>query len=443
MAYIAAHLKQKGHTCQILDGVAQPEPIDQIVQKSKSFDLVGISVVSAFVLRALELIQALKKEPGTPPVVVGGPHVTAMPESMLRAGADLAVVGEGEATMLEIADHLGQSPGTIAGVARIENGQYMCARPRPRLDPLDQVPLPDRSLLPMHLYRSSIARASAQPSHSLLTSRGCPGICSFCSKLSFGTKVRYFSTERILEEFFLLRDRYGARDVAVWDDNFVSNPAIASAVCEGLQRRGFGRTWSVEARIDTVNREVLRQLKAAGCTYIAYGIESGTQRMLDYINKRITLDQIRQTVAMTKAIGIPIRGYFMFGLPTETVAEMEATVRFALELDVELASFTLCIPLPGTREYRRAKQSGTFDPEYYLRRITPEFNFPDSPIYIPEGMTGNELLSFHRRSYNRYYFRPRMVVRKLAALRSPKELWALLMGTYTLAVNAIHRGEKA
>ena len=444
LAYISAYLNKAGHTCKILDGVAQPRSLREIVQEARSYDLVGISVVSAFALRALELIAEFKASPGSPPLVVGGPHVTALPGEMARAGADFEVIGEGELTTKELVDWLGgkrdlSALKQIRGLGFMEEGRFVTTGRRPRIDPLDQVPLPDRDLLPMHLYRSSIARASAQPSHSLLTSRGCPGVCSFCSKLTHGTRVRYFSTERILEEFFLLRDRYHARDVAVWDDNFVSNPAVALAVCEGLRRRGFDRTWSVEARIDGVNGQVLRELKAAGCTFIAYGIESGSQRVLDYMHKRTSLDQIRQVVALTKEIGIPIRGYFMLGLPGETLDEMEETVRFALELDVEIASFTLFIPLPGTQEYRRACRTGTFDPLYFLRRITPEFNFPDSPIYVPEGMTGDQLLEFHRRAYNRYYFRPKVLLRKLAGLRHPREVWNLLLGGYTLAANALQR----
>lgn len=448
LAYIAAYLKARGHPCSIIDGIAEPRPIEELVRESKSYDVVGITIVSAYALRALELIRAMKAEAGTPPVVVGGPHVTALPESTVRQGADVAVVGEGEQSMLEIVEWLGGAKDratlhAIRGIGFLHDGRYVFTGNRPRIDPLDQVPLPDRTLLPMHRYRSSIARATAQPSHSLLTSRGCPGVCSFCSKLTFGTHVRYFSTERILEEFFLLRDRYGARDVAVWDDNFVSNPEVALAVCDGLRSRKFGRTWSVEARIDGVDRSVLAALKAAGCTYIAYGIESGSQRILDYIHKKITKEQVRAVVAMTKEIGIPIRGYFMLGFPGETLGEMEETVKFALELDVEVASFTLFIPLPGTVEYRRACQSGVFDPEYFLHRITPEFNFPDLPIYVPAGLSAEQLLKFHRRAYSRYYFRPKIVLRKLAALRQPREFWSLLQGAGTLLANALHRSRPA
>jgi len=118
---------------------------------------------------------------------------------------------------------------------------------------------------------------------------------------------------------------------------------------------------------------------------------------------------------------------------------MEETLRFAIELDVEVASFTLFVPLPGTIEYRRACESGTFDPEYFLRRITPEFNFPDFPFYIPEGFTTGQLLDFHRRAYSRYYFRPRVILKKIAALRNLGEVKNLLLGAHTLMNNALHK----
>ncbi len=274
----------------------------------------------------------------------------------------------------------------------------------------------------------------------MLTSRGCPGVCTFCSKKTFGIKTRYFSVARIVEEFFILRNKYGAKDVAVWDDNFVTNHEMVLAVCEQLKKRNFNIPWSVESRIDVVNRKVLYALKEAGCTFIAYGIESGSQRVLDHINKQITKEEIVEAIHMTKEVGIQIRGYFMLGLPTETKEEMEDTIRFAIELDTELVSFTIFVPLPGTAEYRRALKSGTFvDPQYYLHKVVPEFNFLDYPIYVPEGMTARELLSIHRSAYNRYYFRPRFLLRKLLSIRSPDELASLLYGGLTLIKNAISK----
>jgi radical SAM superfamily enzyme YgiQ (UPF0313 family) len=443
LAYIAAYLREHGHTCRIIDGIAEPLPLSQVAEEALAYDVVGITVVSTYAMRAVELIEALKARPDCPPVVVGGPHVTALPESLLERGADYAVVGEGEVTMLELVEALGRGDGAIRDIPGLvfrDQGEVVYTGVRELIEPLDAVPLPAREILPMHLYSSSIARATQQPSHSMLASRGCPGACTFCNKKTFGSRMRYFSVERIVEEFFLLRDTYGARDVAVWDDNFVSSPEVAIAVCDELVRRDFDISWSVEARIDAVGADVLDALKRAGCTYIAYGIESGSQRMLDRINKRITLDQIRESIRMTKQTGMHIRGYFMLGFPTETRAEMDETIRFAIELDVELASFTLFVPLPGTPEYRHACETGDFpDPEYYFHRILPEFNFPDAPLYVPEGMTAGELMAIHRSAYNRYYLRPSKILRTALSKRSPGDLLSMFKGGLTLVQNALCR----
>lgn len=440
IAYIAAYLRKHGHECRILDGVAQPYPLEKICNLVRGYDIIGITVVSTYAVRAIELIQALKRSGISEPVVVGGPHITVMPESLLERGADFAVIGEGELTMRELVECLAGNKNIeqVPGLVFYKNGRFVYTPPRAHIDPLDRIPLPARDLLPMHMYRSSIARSTRQPSHSMLASRGCPGVCTFCSKKTFGIKTRYFSVARIVEEFFILRNKYGAKDVAVWDDNFVTNHEIVLAVCEQLKKRNFNIPWSVESRIDVVNRKVLYALKEAGCTFIAYGIESGSQRVLEHINKQTTKEEIVEAIHMTKEVGIQIRGYFMLGLPTETKEEMEDTIRFAIELDTELASFTIFVPLPGTAEYRRALKSGTFvDPQYYLHKVIPEFNFLDYPVYVPEGMTASELLSIHRSAYNRYYFRPRFLLRKLLSIRSAQELRSLFNGGLTLIKNAI------
>ena len=443
LAYVAAYLRKCGHEVRIADGIAQPRPLDVFTKMADQYDVIGITSISSYALRVIELIRALKANDACPPVVVGGAHATVLPESLLERGADYAVVGEGEETMAELVESLGgggKPLREVPGLVFRENGRYVRTGRREHIDPLDRVPLPARDLLPMRLYSTSVARSSRRPSHSMLASRGCPGICSFCDRRIFGSRIRTFSPDRIVEEFFLLRDKYGARDVSLWDDNFVTCRDVALATCEGLRRRGLDLTWSVEARIDAVDREVLEALKNAGCTFIAYGIESGSQRMLDHIKKRITKDGVREVIRMTKEVGLAIRGYYMFGFPTETLEDMEETLEFALELDVDVATFTLFLPLPGTLEYNRATETGDFpDPEYYLHRILPEFNFPDAPFYVPEGMSAEELLTFHRKAYGRYYLRPRMLFRKLLSIRSPEQAVMMAKGGLTLLRNSLSR----
>ena len=286
--------------------------------------------------------------------------------------------------------------------------------------------MPARDLLPMHLYSTSPARSRNYPSHSMFTSRGCPGICSFCDHRTFGSKVRYFSLERIVEEFFLLRDHWGARDVSVWDDNFTSDKQLVLSVCEELRRRKFDLTWNVESRINMVDRDVIYALRDAGCRFIAFGIESGSQRMLDHMKKGITREEILEKVRLTQEAGIAIRGYFMMGLPGETEQDILETIRFAMELDIDVATFTMFLPLPGTLDYKRALKTGAFsDPEYFLHDIIPEFNFLEKPVYMPAGIGEAQLLALHQKAYKSFYFRPRMVLKHLRSVRSPGEFLSL------------------
>lgn len=447
LGYIAAFLREHGHECSIIDGIATQLSMDEICSVARDFDIAGVTAVSTYAMRAEEVVRALKKSLPSIPVVVGGPHVTAVPEDLLAAGADYAVVGEGERIMLELVNALAARTDkdgirNIRGVASINDGEYFYSGKGERIEPLDTIPLPARDLLPMHLYRSSIARSTNQPSHSMLASRGCPGVCSFCNKRTFGTKVRYFSTDRIAEEFFLLKEKYGAKDIAIWDDNFISDPEIVLSVCEALKKRGPGVSWSVEARVDGVRRDVARALRQAGCTYIALGIESGSKRILDYMKKKVDLEQIRDAVRICREEGLLTRGYFMMGLPGETAEEMMETVRFAIQLNVDLASFTLFVPLPGTLEYRRASESGTFDPLYYKKRIVPEFNFLDEPVYVPEGMTALELININKKAYQKYYFRPSVILKKLSELRSPSELISAFKGAFTLLSSFLYKKKK-
>ena len=446
LAYIAAYLREQGIDCDIVDGIVENFTLEEIARKAADYNLVGVTAVSTYAVRSKQLVKMLRDFlPQSIKIMVGGPHVTVLPKSLLESGADFAVVGEGEATTLELVRYLEKGAENleelkqIRGIGFFEDKEYVFTGHRAAIDPLDQLPKPARELLPMHLYKSSIARDIAQPSLSLFTSRGCPGVCSFCSKATFGTKVRYFSVERIVAEFFELRDRYGARSIAIWDDNFLSDPSIVEQVCEELISKNYGLPFSVEARVDNVTERTLQILKKAGCSYIAYGVESGSQRVLDHMNKKTTLNTIRETISLTKKVGIPIRGYFMMGFPGETIAEMNETIQFAIELDLELASFTLLVPLPGTLEFNRAQKSGSFDPEYFNKIILPEFNFPDKPVYTPEGMTQSELLNVHRQAYRKLYFRPSTIYKRLISINSFDALKAAIMGGYTLVRSSLKK----
>jgi len=450
LGYIAAYLRIHGHVCEIYDGAVCPADLRALCEHALGFDIVGVSVSTAYFLRAAELLGELRRQADRPPILAGGPHATTLPETLLAAGADAVVIGEGEYTCLELVKALSppaprgrryafnEALAGIAGIAYMDgNGKVIKTKRRPPIGDLDGIPLPARDLMPMRRYGASMARGTATPSHAMIASRGCSGVCSFCNHALFGKTIRRFSPARVAEEFFVLRDVYQAKSVALWDDNFIEDPAYAGEVLERLIAKKFGRPISIEARADAASPSVLRLFKKAGGDYIALGFESGSQRMLDSMKKNLTLEQMREAVLYAKEAGLKIRGYFMMGLPGETYEDIGLTIDFAKSLDIDVASFTLLVPFPGTRDYIRARKSGRFDPHFYLKDIVSEFNFLKTPVYVPEGMTPEGLLEIHKNAYSQFYFRPSVIAKKLMEVRTAGDVVNLFKAGYTLIMNAL------
>ena len=436
LAYIAAVLEKSGHAVEIIDGIASNISVEETIAKAKNFDFVGITVLSAFFKRCVEVVKGIKSAAGVP-VIAGGAHATAMPGSLLESGVDYVVIGEGEETARELVGALVSKSyaniNKVKGIAFLRDGKMVVTERRPHVKNLDDLPMPARHLLPMDKYKTSEARTYRNPSHSLIVSRGCKGSCTFCFKGAFGTEFRCHSAERIVQEMFELRDRYKAKEVAFLDDNFTTDREGVLAVCQLLLEKNLGIPWSCEARIDTVDEEMLRMMKRAGCEFIAYGIESGSDRILQSINKRIDTKTITKIIRKTQVIGISIRGYFILGFVGETEAEMLETIRFATFLNPDIATFSLLIPFPGTTDYIRAqKEGGDFDPLFFRKKIVPEFNFLDDPIYCPKDISPQRLLEIHREAYRRFYFRPYFVMKAIAKIRSFHDLKRLFQGAKTL-----------
>jgi radical SAM superfamily enzyme YgiQ (UPF0313 family) len=443
LAYIAAALEAEGHHVEIIDGIATCLPLESVARRAGDFDFIGITVLSSFFKRCVELIAEIRKVSNVP-IIAGGAHTTVMPASILSAGADFAILGEGEETIRElIGVLLGKTKtdiSSVKGIAFMKGGELIRTGKRELIRDLDEIPMPARHLLPMGRYKTSESRAHRNPSHALVVSRGCPGTCTFCSKALFGTKFRCHSPQRIFDEMCVLRDRYGAKEIAFFDDGFTSDKKTLMTLCGMLIERRFGLPWSCEARVDSVDEEMLAIMKKSGCEFIAYGIESGSEEVIKSVNKKITIDMVRRAVSLTKKAGIAMRGYFMLGFIGETKEQMRRTIDFACELDLDIASFTLLVPLPGTVDYVRAKRDNSyFDPEFYRTILLSEFNFPDKPVYVPAGMSAEELLEIHKEAYRRFYFRPSFLIKQLIALRDIQGAMRLLRGGVTLLKGALKK----
>lgn len=363
LAYIASALLEKkpGIDIQIVDALAANLSEDSLMEAISRFspDVIGITVLTQQVEMALSISQKIKLQNLCNFIVLGGPHVHFEHEKIIENDfVDVCVRGEGEITFFEIIESLQQKiPLTnVKGITyRDNNGRKIINESRPFITDLDKIPFPARELLNNSLYNAPISLGGQKSFGSILATRGCPFKCHFCSlSKMWESRQRRRSVENVLDEIEKLYRNHQITEFSFVDDLLVANIEWAIKLCEGICERGLNKkiTWECCGRIKLMTPELLKAMKKAGCVDVMYGIEFGTQRMLDFVNKRITLEDIRRTVRMTNKVGIPIKGLFMMGYPTETKETLQDTINFAKSLKMDFFTVSLVAPYPGTNLYK-------------------------------------------------------------------------------------------
>lgn len=405
---LAAVLRESGYQVSILDAEAERLDLERTLDAIAGWapDLVGISCKSLWVKSADRVARRLKERLPGVPLVAGGHHVTAMPLRSLRdfPAFDVIVVGEGEHTLLELIEtwNGGGDLQAVPGLAlRVDGEDGIVTTPRRRIGNLDDLPLPAWDLLPdiASHYRAPVFQTRAYPVFWWATSRGCAGHCRFCDRTVFGNRVTRYSPEYILSMARRLTEQYRFRHIMFDDDNFLINRSHAHRVLDALERARLGFTFTCNSRVDTIDMETLSRLKRAGCWQINYGIESGSQRILDAMDKRITVEQIEQALRLTKKAGIRTYGFIIVGYPGET----KETIRETYELirrcpidDVGVFSFT---PLPGSEIYATIGEHGSFDEDW------EKGNSLSHSVFLPSGWSEEELLAALERMLEACYLK--------------------------------------
>jgi len=288
--------------------------------------------------------------------VFGGPQATVAPEDYI-AHSDAVVLGEGESALTDIVRNYHRNDlSGIAGVWWKRNGEIAKNEPRQEFSDLDGLPFPRRDLLPMdkYLYYWNYLDVLGVGNRgtTMIASRGCPFSCTYCQptmRKMFGEKIRFRSPENVVAEMVMLRRQYHVDGVFFHDDTFTLNRAWLNEFCRALDTHKAGLLWGCNSRIDMVDEDMLRLLHAHGLRNIHFGIESGSQRILDQsYDKKIRLEQVADVIALTRRIGIFTMGFFMLGAPTETEGEMDRTISFARNLPLDEATFSLTTPFQGT-----------------------------------------------------------------------------------------------
>lgn len=422
IAYIAAMLEKDGHRVKIIDGPAWATvfgyTFEDLTKDVTEFypDVIGVSASTSQIDHAKKAIAIAKNVNKNCKVILGGTLISADPKKLFDfEHVDFGVYGEADLTFKEIVKALeeGKKVEGMEGVIWKEGKNVSFLKPKTIID-LDQIPMPARHLLKMDIYRPSPANYRRLPATTIITSRGCPYQCIFCSRPTEGTAFRTHSAERVVEEISHLVKTYGIQDIQIFDDTFSLIPSRVENICELLINNHIHLLWNCMTRVDKINPHLLSLMKKAGCYEIGFGIESGSDRILQFIKKSTTTDLIRKGVRMTKEAGIDVRGFFVIGFPTETREEILQTIAFAKELDVDVAQFMISTPFPGTEMWDIAKKMGTISDDWNNFTLYA----PDKMPYSSNTISEKELLTLYRRAYRSFYLRPSLIFKQIFKLRS-------------------------
>ncbi len=359
LGYIASYLRTYGHhDIKMYEPEAQGLSYDDIAVVMKCFmpDIIGITCSTPNFLKAVELAGICKRHADAK-VVIGGVHVTAIPEFVMQEYGDIidcVVVGEGEKTMLELANAYqdNSSIKNIKGIVYRHGNKVVRNENRPYIEDLDSIPFPARDLIPQHLFSPNMHNARYRNCVSILTSRGCPFNCSFCAaRIVSGKKYRTHSAEYVLEEMQMLKKDYKARQLLITDDTFTVNHPRLEKICKGMIDKKLNLKWFCFAQVTTVNREILGLMKKAGCYSIGFGLESSNEEILKRMGKPISPAKSKETVKIANQLGFKTQAFYIVGSPGETRTQMADTIKFTMKVNSTLAFDNMLGPFQGTKEF--------------------------------------------------------------------------------------------
>jgi anaerobic magnesium-protoporphyrin IX monomethyl ester cyclase len=439
LAYLAGALRAAGYVPDIYDASVEEEPLREVLVRGR-YDLVGISSPTPLIKEAWQAAREAKAAGAI--TVLGGPHLTLMPqESMERPEVDLVVRGEGEDTIVEVVQALQLDAGRMVpeagenGIAprrfghkawseikglsyRDGNGRIVHNVPRPLREDLDNIPFPAFDLFKIERYTNLNPLTDGLIPHSraytILTSRGCPFKCTFCSKPITGDVWRARSVDNVIQEWRWVVKDLRATEIGITDDIWNRDLNRAKELCRRLIAEGLNTVPWVTVHGMKVNygdEELYRLMKQAGCKRVGFGVESGDERILKHVvRKGQTLEMARNAFRWAKAAGLQTMGFFVLGMPGETEETMEATIRFALELDPDLANFMIAAPFPGTRLWDMLHEMGA----HIFSDDWADLAIQDDKAHFEVGELTAELVERKwREAYRRFYLRPRRLVKRL------------------------------
>jgi len=424
LLYIAGYLeKYADHDISIIDSQVDKLDYSSLLSRIDSVkpDIVGITAMTMTMIDVIKTVRTIKDFDTTIKVVLGGPHVHLFPEETINLeGIDYLVLGEGEETFKDLLEAIEDRSKLreIPGLVYKDNNEIINTGIRPAIKELDSLPFPARSMVPYKKYTSLLAKREVAT--TIFTSRGCPFKCSFCDRPHLGKVFRSRSAQNVVDE---LEEcvKMGIHEFLFYDDTFTVNKKRVIDICNEIVKRKLDIGWDIRARVDTINEDIIKHLKKAGCKGIHYGIEAGTEKILKVLNKGITLDHAKQVFDMTRKHNIPILAYFMIGSPGETKDDIYSSFEVMRKLNPDYVHMTILTPFPGTKIYLEGLKSGIIKRDYwkeFAKNPTPDF----TPPHWGELFTRGELNNLLIEGYQKFYMRPLYILKRVLKVKSLSEL---------------------
>lgn len=408
LLHLASELRCHNYDPAIIESDIFDMTVDDVVAQVERDKpaYVGITLFTVGVWCGVEIARRIKFQLPDTIIIVGGPHISSMANETMRRFRefDYAVVGEGEEILINLLNRLEQGAAVdeVAGlvyIARHEIMDKLHVAPKHHINKdMDRLPMPAWDLLPdfPSAYRPALYDFPSGPVASIAASRGCPFHCKFCDTSTFGDAVRAYSAQRVFEIMSHLQSRYGIRHIMFVDDLFTASRKRTTELCQLIIDSGMKMTWSCASRVDVVKPDLLQLMKQAGCWEISFGLETGSNELLQKMDKSAALEKSVEALGWTHSAGIRSKGLFMLGYPGETRDTIEQTKAFVKNVPLTIMNLTKFTPYPGSPIYRELY--GTSIREDHWQKMNG-MNF----LWAPEGMTIEQVDSEYKKLLLAFY----------------------------------------
>ena len=430
LMYLASSLENASFSVKIVDDDLLQMGYEKVSQLAAKLNpqIIAITATTSTIKTALKYMKLIKKLLPNSLYVIGGPHPTFMPQEVLNESVlDVVVLGEGEETLVDLTrkyiDKNSRDLGDIRGIAYqdVYSGNVKFTQPRPLIEDLDSLPLPARHLIPFESYG-----ISKDQSGGMITSRGCVFACGYCSSsLIMGKKFRSRSPENVVDEIEELLYKYKIRDIAFMDDTFMLNKRRANDIAQEIEDRNLDVSFVASSRVDMVDYNLLKKLKRSGMSTLYYGVESGSQRILNLMKKGITLKQAEDAVCSAKDAGLNVLTSFILGYPGETADDINKTIDFSIKLNPDYSQFSILTPFPGTPIYHELNKNGLISTSNWEEYTVLEPILEYEKMGLTKGMVKRKLIE----AYLKFYARPSYLLKHRHMI---KTIFEIIMRSFLL-----------